>query len=76
MTTHLTRRRFHLAVAAALATPAAFAQDWPAKPIRIIVPYPPGGFTDTTARLVGPDPLHRSLDMIERSFAGDGELRT
>jgi len=53
MTTHLTRRRFNLAVAAALTTPAAFAQDWPAKPIRIIVPYPPGGFTDTTARLVG-----------------------
>ena len=53
MTPPLTRRRFHLAVAAALATPAAFAQDWPAKPIRIIVPYPPGGFTDTTARLVG-----------------------
>lgn len=53
MTTHLTRRRFNLAVAAALATPVAFAQDWPAKPIRIIVPYPPGGFTDTTARLVG-----------------------
>lgn len=51
--THLTRRRFSLAVAAGLATPAAFAQDWPAKPIRIIVPYPPGGFTDTTARVVG-----------------------
>jgi len=53
MTTQVTRRRFNLAFAAALATPAAFAQDWPAKPIRIIVPYPPGGFTDTTARLVG-----------------------
>jgi hypothetical protein len=53
MTTHLTRRRFNLAMAAALATPAAFAQDWPAKPIRIIVPYPPGGFTDVTARLIG-----------------------
>ena len=53
MNTHLTRRRFNLAVAAALMTPAAFAQDWPAKPIRIIVPYPPGGFTDVTARLIG-----------------------
>lgn len=53
MTTRLTRRRFNLAAAAALATPAAFAQAWPAKPIRIIVPYPPGGFTDVTARLIG-----------------------
>lgn len=53
MTTHLTRRRFHLALAAMFAAPAAFAQDWPAKPIRLIVPYPPGGFTDVTARLVG-----------------------
>ena len=53
MTSQQTRRHFNLAVWAALATPAAFAQAWPAKPIRIIVPYPPGGFTDVTARLVG-----------------------
>ena len=34
----------------ALAQAAGHA--WPAKPIRIIVPYPPGGFTDVTARLI------------------------
>ncbi len=38
-----------LALAAAL--PAA-AQDWPSKPITIVVGYPPGGSTDLTGRLV------------------------
>ena len=31
---------------------AAHAQAWPGKPIRWIVPYPPGGITDTVTRLV------------------------
>jgi tripartite-type tricarboxylate transporter receptor subunit TctC len=32
---------------------AARAQGWPVKPIRLIVPYPPGGSTDALARVVG-----------------------
>jgi tripartite-type tricarboxylate transporter receptor subunit TctC len=32
---------------------SAFAQNWPNKPIRWIVPYTPGGYTDLMSRLVG-----------------------
>jgi tripartite-type tricarboxylate transporter receptor subunit TctC len=40
-----------LLVAAALLTPAAAtAQGWPARPVRMIVPYAPGGGIDTVAR--------------------------
>src|SRR5438046_4554174 len=35
-----------------LAAIPAWAQDWPAKPVRFIVPYPPGGGTDVVARIV------------------------
>jgi tripartite-type tricarboxylate transporter receptor subunit TctC len=41
-------------VAAASLLPApAIAQAWPAKPIRIVVTYPPGGLTDVYARAYG-----------------------
>lgn len=32
---------------------SALAQNWPNRPIRMIVPYTPGGYTDLMARLVG-----------------------
>jgi tripartite-type tricarboxylate transporter receptor subunit TctC len=41
-----------LAVVLACAS-GALAQNWPNRPIRMIVPYTPGGYTDLMARLVG-----------------------
>jgi len=42
-----------LAVACVGAASAAFAQAWPVKPVRMIVPIAGGGSTDAIARLVG-----------------------
>ncbi len=45
------RKRIVLVLGLLAALPA-WAQDWPAKPVRFIVPYPPGGGTDVIARIV------------------------
>jgi len=56
----LDRRTFLLATGAVLASPSAFAQSWPSRPIHLIVPYPAGGGTDFFARLVAA-PMSQTL---------------
>jgi tripartite-type tricarboxylate transporter receptor subunit TctC len=59
---------FRAALAAALlAAIPALAQDWPAKSVKVIVPFPPGGGTDTVAR-----PLMAKLSqMLGQQFVID-----
>jgi tripartite-type tricarboxylate transporter receptor subunit TctC len=73
------RRTFLQLAAGAAALPAvsrmASAQTYPARPIRFIVPYPPGGATDVAARTIG-EYLSRSLgqQIVVENKSGGGSL--
>jgi tripartite-type tricarboxylate transporter receptor subunit TctC len=69
---------FRLAVTAlalAATVPAALAQQFPAKPIRLVVPYPAGGATDVVARLVA-DRMSKDLgqQIYVENRAGAGTM--
>lgn len=49
---NVVRRTLALALAACALAGPAIAQEYPTKPVRILVPYPPGGASDVTARIL------------------------
>jgi len=73
---HTRRQHLHL-IAAAIAAPAlpriAWAQSWPSKPIRVIVPFSAGSTIDIVSRIVF-DPLSQQLgqSIIVENRAGAG----
>lgn len=68
-----------LAIAAALVVPmTAAAQDYPTKPVRLVVPFPPGGFVDGLARAMAPgltDRLGQQI-IIENKGGAGGTIGT
>jgi tripartite-type tricarboxylate transporter receptor subunit TctC len=67
-------KRFVTALLLAVAVPAlnAYAQSWPAKPVRMVIPYPAGGAIDVSGRRLAEDlgtELGQSIVVENRSGA-------
>jgi tripartite-type tricarboxylate transporter receptor subunit TctC len=64
------------ALACALLPAWALAQAWPAKPVRMIIPYPPGGATDILGRLISQklSPMLGQPVLVENKAGASGNL--
>jgi tripartite-type tricarboxylate transporter receptor subunit TctC len=73
----MSRRRWGVALAALLGLAAlpAVAADWPTRPVRLVVPYAPGGGTDVVARVLAQtmsNQLPHAVVVENRTGAGGG----
>jgi tripartite-type tricarboxylate transporter receptor subunit TctC len=69
------RIRLLLAFVALALAAGAQAQSWPQKPVRFVVPFPPGGATDISARMIGQqlsDMWGQQVVIDNRGGAGGG----
>jgi tripartite-type tricarboxylate transporter receptor subunit TctC len=65
-------KRALVSTALACTAACAFAAEYPAKPVRIVTPFPPGGSVDLVARLIGTElskPLGQQVVIDNRSGA-------
>src|SRR5258705_6470806 len=64
-----------LLLASNLFFPIAFAASWPERPVRIIIPWPPGGSTDIVGRILAADLSARlKQQMVIDNRAGAGSI--